>query len=337
MATAGRRADPPLELVLFEEAYRFDFFQAVRLLERLQPGGVPVGGKPGREVVRIRTRPSLSFPASAIHQLNRPEGAEGRAIMAVAFMGLTGPLGVLPVCYTELVMDRLRAGDRALAAFLDLFHHRLVSFFYRAWEKYRPAIAYERSRARPPEADGAANGRAATTAPPDAFSDYLFHLIGLGTRPLRGRHTFADAGLLAYAGLFAQRHRPAVVLEALLRGYFGLTIEVHQFVGQWLRLDPGDRSTIGASGAHNALGRGALLGERVWDEQGKFRLRVGPLSFAQFQEHQPDRPLFRALAEMARLFVDAEFAFDVQLVLKAAEVPSSRLSSGPDGGTRLGR
>jgi type VI secretion system protein ImpH len=319
MATPGRGADPPLEQVLFEEAYRFDFFQAVRLLERLQRDRVPVGGKPGREVARFKARASFSFPPSAIHHLNRPEGPDGTATMTVAFMGLTGPLGVLPICYTELVLERLRAGDRSLATFLDLFHHRMVSFFYRAWEKYRPAVAYERGH--------------------DPFTQYLFHLIGLGREsgPLRQRHSFADEGLLSYSGLFAQRHRPAVVLEALLGEYFGLPIAVLQFVGQWLRLDPADRSIVGASGAHNALGRSFILGERVWDEQGKFRLRVGPLSFEQFQEHQPDRPAFRALAEMARLFVDAEFDFDVQLVLKAEEVPASRLSSDPGAGARLGR
>jgi type VI secretion system protein ImpH len=138
MATPGRRADPPLEQTLFEEAYRFDFFQAVRLLERLQPDCVPVGGRPGREAVRFRARASLSFPASAIHQLDRPDGPDTPVAMTVAFMGLTGPSGVLPICYTELLMNAIRAGDRTLAAFLDLFHHRLISFFYRAWEKYRP-------------------------------------------------------------------------------------------------------------------------------------------------------------------------------------------------------
>lgn len=334
MATPGRRADPPLEQTLFEEAYRFDFFQAVRLLERLQPDRLPVGGKAGREIVRFQARASLSFPASSIHHLSRAEGSATPAVMTVAFMGLTGPSGVLPLCYTELLMERVRAGDRALTAFLDLFGHRLISFFYRAWEKYRPAIASERGGAsaqdRPALADARSN---------DRFTQYLFHLIGLGREsgPLRQRHAFADQGLLPYTGLFAQRHRPAVVLEALLRDAFSLPVEVHQFTGQWLRLDPTDRSIVGAAGANNALGASMILGERVWDRQGKFRLSLGPLSFAQFQEYQPDGPSFRPLAELARQFVDGEFDFDVQLVLKAEEVPASRLSSDPGGGARLGR
>ena len=120
-----------------------------------------------------------------------------------------------------------RAGDRTPAAFLDLFNHRLISLFYRAWEKYRPFL---RARA-------AARG----TAP----RRHLFDLIGLGLEPLRDRHTFPDDALPYYAGFFAHRHRPAVVLGRPPGDYFGLPIEVVQFVGQWLPpgaggpLDPG--------------------------------------------------------------------------------------------------
>ena len=75
-----------------------------------------------------------------------------------------------------------------------------------------------------------------------------------------------------------------------------------------------------------------VLGGRVWDEQGKFRLRVGPLTFARFRELLPGGASLRPLAQMARLFVDAEFDFDVQLVLKADEVPECKLSSSPGRG-----
>jgi type VI secretion system protein ImpH len=321
MATPGRRADPPLERTLFEEPYRFDFFQAVRLLERLAPDRAPVGrdGPLSREVVRYLARISLVFPPSAIDHLERSdESSASPPEMTVNFLGLTGPSAVLPHVYTELLLERRRQGDATLAAFLDLLHHRLVSLFYRAWEKHHPYVGYERGR-------------------DDRFSDHLLHVIGLGPASLRGRHEFPDALPLSYAGLFARRHRPAAVLEGLLRDAFRLPVEVIPFVGQWLALEPGDRSTIGRAGAHNALGESLVLGGRVWDEQGKFRLRLGPLSFEQFRAHLPDGDAFRPLAQMARLFVDAEFAFDVQLVLKADEVPDCRLSSAAGAGARLGR
>jgi type VI secretion system protein ImpH len=321
MATPRGGADPPLERTLFEEPYRFDFFQAVRLLERLQPGRAAVGrdGPPAREVVRFLARPGFVFPASAIDGLVTPEGSESAPAMTVNFLGLTGPSGVLPHVYTELVQTRQRAGDSALAAFLDLFNHRLLSLFYRAWEKHRVAA-------------GAAEGEG-----DDQFEGHLFALLGLGLRPLRNRHSFPDRALPTYAGFFARRHRPAVVLEELLRDYFGLPMEVVQFSGQWLRLTPGDLSTLARRGANNALGVSLVVGSRVWDEQGKIRLRLGPLSFAEFRAYLPDGPGFRALVEMTRLFVDAEFDLDVQLVLKADEVPRCHLSSRPGAGARLGR
>src|SRR4051812_862350 len=197
MATPSRRTDAPLEQVLFEEPYRFDFFQAVRLLGRLAPDRAPVGreGPPDREVVRFSSRLSLDFPASAIHDLERPQDPDDPPAMTVAFMGLTGPSGVLPRFYTELLMARRRAGDRTPAAFFDVFDHRAVSLFHRAWEKYRFVVARERGEA-------------------DQFSEAIFQLIGLGAGVMRGRHVFPDDVLLFYSGFFAQRHRPAVVLEA---------------------------------------------------------------------------------------------------------------------------
>jgi type VI secretion system protein ImpH len=159
----------------------------------------------------------------------------------------------------------------------------------------------------------------------------------MGTRGLRHRHEFPDESLLYYAGHFARRRRPAAVLEDVLRDAFGLPVEVRQFVGQWLRLAPADRSTVGKSGAHNQLGTSMVLGGRVWDEQGKFRLRVGPLTFARFRELLPGGASLRPLAQMARLFVGGEFDFDVQLVLKGDEVPDCKLSSTRGAGACLGR
>lgn len=319
MATAGGRTDPPLEQLLLEEPYRFDFFQAVRLLSRLRPGGAPVGheGPAAREVARFLAHLSLSFPASPIERVEREDPAATPALV-VNFLGLMGPSGVLPHVYTELMIERERQGDTTLSAFLDIFNHRLISLFYRAWEKHHFCVAHERGGDEPLARD-------------------LFSLIGLGTPPLRARQEFPDRALLPYAGFFARRHRPAVVLEALLQDYFGLPIAVEQFAGRWLELEPGDRSTLGASGRHNALGVSLVVGTRVWDEQGMIRLRVGPLTFAQFRALLPDGPDFRPLVQMARLFVDMEFEFDVQLVLKAEEVPECRLASEGDDGACLGR
>lgn len=324
MATQSRRSNPSLEDELFEEGFRFDFFQAVRVLERLYPHRQPVGrdANPSREVVRFRSRLSLSFPPSAIHEVVQAEDGSGPAQMTVAFMGLTGPLGVLPRHYTELLLERVRRKDQTLRDFLDLFNHRFISLFYRAWEKYRFPISYERAVAR---REGY-----------DPFSLYLFDLIGMGTKGLRGRLEVGDEALLFYAGLLAQHPRSASALAGLLQDYFGVPVRVAQFIGQWLSLSKENRSRLGPGEANNALGVSAIAGSRVWDQQAKFRLRVGPLTFAEFCQFLPEGNTFRPLVQFARFFVGQEFDFEVQLILRAAEVPWCRLGGMGESAPRLG-
>lgn len=322
---------PALAERMFAEPFRFQFFQAVKLLERLLPARLPVGRvsedgqvvAPSREVARFRTRATLRFPPSQIHELKRGEsGAEADSgdppQMEVAFMGLTGPLGVLPNVYTELLIDRVRRKDRALHEFLDLFNHRFISFFYRAWEKYRFPVAYERS---PGEGQ---------------FTSSLFALINIGTRGLRNRMSLPDEGLLRYGGLIAQRPHSVSAIAAIVGDYFGVTATIEQFAGQWLRLDSESVTRLGR--ANSSLGASAVAGARVWDCQSKFRMRLGPLSYRQFADFLPQGTAYRPVVDLIRLLAGQEFDFDVQLVLKAEEVPGSSADARARGdkNTRLG-
>ncbi len=295
--------------VLFSEGYRFEFFQAVRLLERLARDRDPVGGTglPSHEAVRFRTRVSLEFPASAIHEIRDSERPGAPPDMVVAFLGMTGPMGVLPHPYTELLLQRVRQKDEALWEFLDIFNHRLLSFFYRAWEKHRFPISYERT------------GQ-------DAFTEYLFDLIGMGTPGLRGRMQVPDQALLFYAGLIGQKPHSAAAIQAVLRDYFGVPVALRQFHGQWLALDPAFRSRIGT--ANSTLGGDMVCGARVFNAQSKFRVRLGPLSLRQFESFLPDGRSHRPVGEWTRFLAGMEFDFDVQLVLRKEEVPPCQLGGG---------
>jgi type VI secretion system protein ImpH len=251
--------------------------------------------------------------------------------MVAADLSLTGPSGPLPYSYTELLLERAQERDHSMAAFLDLFHHRLLSLFYRAWERTRPALALERAQ---DESHSSRNGQAGVQ---DEFSAYLFALMGLGMPALRHRHDFPDEALLFYVGLFAQQHRSAATLEAFLRDFFGLPIEVVTFVEQRLRLTPTDRSRLGAPGGNNRLGVDLIVGDRPRDVAGKFRLRIGPLSLGRLRELSPEGPLFRRVVQMTRLFAGSSLTFDVQFVLRAKDVPECRLVSARGAGTTLGR
>lgn len=341
----GGRDDSALSDLLFAEGHRFEFFQAVRILSSLgrqhsesdDSSRWPVGEDhfPERETVRFRAWPSLSFAAGQVVEIRQPlpdanadPPQSPPPEMTVSFWGLTGPHGVLPQHYTTLLLSRLRVRDNALRDFFDLFTHRSLSLFYRAWEKYRFYLGYERVRTNP------------AGAQEDLFTACLYCLVGLGAGGLRHRVSVDDETFLYYGGLFAQRPRSAIALEQMLADYFQLPVQVIQFQGQWLQLSAEDLSRTagpgGSSGQNMQLGRTLVIGERVWDVECKFRVRVGPLSYRQFQRFMPLADLLTPLIDMARCYVGPHFDFDVQPVLKAKEVPACRLGGPAASGARLG-
>lgn len=322
---------------LFTEGPQFDFFQAVRLLERIYPQRRAVGtdALPDSEVIRFRALLSLSFPPSAVYSIAPPDSEHAAVQLVQTFFGLTGPSGALPRHYTQLLLDLGRdvrgPERRSLGDWLALFDHRLISLFYRAWEKYRFFVPYERG--------------AALLEEPDTFTQALFSFIGLGDRRLRGRLRVAcpgpdpcepervvaridDLALLYYGGLLTQRPRNACNLQALLADYFQVPLRVLQFRGQWLQLERDSQTCLGASGV---LGVDAVAGDRVWDVQAQFRIRIGPVGRAQFEDLLPDgapvpqRKSMFLLCQLTRFFVGPELDFDVQIVLQASAVPACRL------------
>jgi type VI secretion system protein ImpH len=323
MATPGGGSDSPVDLseveeLLRSEPYRFEFFQAIRLLERMAPDRKPLGRftNPSDEVARLGAYPSLSFPASEIQSIDWPEGKPPS--LAVNFMGVTGPQGPLPHFYTTLMLARLRSGDRTLRDFLDLFHHRMLSFFYQAWEKYRFAVSYERGER-------------------DRFSHHLLDLIGLGTLGLQERLAVPDDAFLFFAGILGQRPHSAHALELLLNDYFEVPFEVIQLVGGWFRLDDTTECCIGGrSTPSEQLGLGAVVGDEVWNQQARARVRIGPLDLENYLDFLPNGSAYESLRALLRFWTNEEIDFEVQLILEREEVPRCQLGGEGDGAPQLG-
>jgi len=323
MGANGGRTSASVKESLFTRGYEYEFFQAVRLLERLFPDRKQVGttAKPEEEFTRFVTyanggdfaqsQLAMAFPASPIHDIKHCENSPDPARMVIAFLGLTGTQGVLPLCYTEQLLESKAAKDNSLAAFFDLFNHRLVSLFYRAWQKYRLPILYEIAALRKEQ--------------PDAVTHYLFDLIGMGTAGLQGRLDIPDESLLLYAGLIAQRPHSASAMRGILHDYFSLPVEIDQCLGSWYELEDADRCYLSDDLERNQLGVGSFIGDEVWDQQARFRIRVGPVGLERFKEFLPDSRAMKTFVGFTRFLVGQSMVFDVQVSLRAKEVPYFRL------------
>ena len=325
---------------LLRDGYRFDFFQAVRLLERHYQQRAqqspdrrryPVGQDyPLREVAHLRALPSLGFPAQMIDSVGETDelalhGDDPLLEMTVTFIGLFGPSGVLPQHYTSMLLSRLREKDYALRDFLDLFNHRTISLFYRAWEKYRLPFMYERSHFHADE--------------DDLFTFCLYSLVGLSGQSMRDRSGIDDEAFLYYSGHFSHRPPTASALERMVAEFFDLPIAVEQFCGGWLRLPPGELTrlqSVKSRQSYNYLGDSAVIGERVWDVQGRFRIVVGPVTAEQFRNLIPSGDAIGPLVKMARSYVGIEYDFDVMVVLPPSEVPHCGLGVENPDAPRLG-
>lgn len=320
---AAAAGDSPVARLL-REPHRFGFHQAVRLLERwIDAAELPPDDRPA---LRFCNSVSLSFPASEIAGLDvdasardaapddlRPDpGAWRRIRMTPAFMSLLGAGGALPLAYSEQFIAReVQQRDGAARAFLDIFLHRAVSLFHQAWLKYRLPLHFEADRR-------------------NRYLPLALSLAGLGQPALRdrleaGRGGVADDTLAFYAGLLQRRTTSALHLQRVLADYFGVPVRIEQFVGRWFRLDRDNQSALGDR--NMALGRDAVVGERVWQRDLRVRVVLGPLDAAQQHRFLPGRPGQLALQRLLALAGGNGLDHEVRLCLRADAVSPTRLAS----------
>ena len=310
MGSETRQSNPGLMRALEDTPFAFSFFQAVQLLQRYL-GGIPVGGvgPASQESLRLVSAASMSFPAADLVTIE-PGTARGskqpRYRLTTSFLGLYSSDSPLPTFYTEDVFWN-EDDQKAVRDFLDIFHHRILSLFYRAWEKYRLAVQFK--------PDGT-----------DDCSRRLFSLLGLGTAELIGSTGLPSVRLLHYAGLLTRKPHSASLLAGMLRDYFSLpAIAVKQCVERWTPIDQAQRNRLGAT--NSTLGNDMSIGARVRDCSGKFRVVVGPLAFSDYQRFLPESKDYAAMINLVRFYASDRLDFDLELKLRADDTPPFRLSS----------
>lgn len=315
MATAQRRSRLALIQRLLDKPQRFEFFQAVRLLENTTAHN---GGDVGR-ALHYRGNYSLHFSGADIAAIEALPATGERAqpgwSMRVNLLSLTGSTGVLPHHYSELLLQRLRERDDTLREFLDLFNDRIVALFYQAWKKYRLPMVYESHRLQQRRGS-------------DPVTQALRALVGIGTPQLTERLSLDPEALIGFGGVFSRLIKSAVGLENILRHYLQLDIKVEQFQGQWLELPDDLRSRLpgdGLGGMNNQLGVNAMVGRHCWQLQSKFRVRIRHLTYAQLMQLAPGSARLHNLKMLTQLVAGTELDFDIVLETAREDLPPMQL------------
>lgn len=293
---------------LVDEPYRFDLFFALRTVQAHHPELPRLGtaARPRSEPIRMGQDPSLSFAPAAIAGVLPATAGQPERLMIWSF-GLYGPNGPMPTHITEYVRDRLyHQGDATLARFSDVFHHRLMLLFFRAWSDTQPTVSLDRP------------GN-------DTFGRHLGSLIGLGVASHRERDQVPDHAKWFLAGHMSRQTRNPEGLQRALQIYFDCDVRLDEFCLHYLELDPDQQTRLSRVPANGQLGIDTVLGSRVPDAQSKFHLRIGPLRLAQYRQFLPGQPSFQALVDWVRNYLGIEYAWDIRLVLHQDDVPAVQL------------
>ncbi len=332
----GWRSSLSVSEWLFAEGYRFEFIQALRLLEQLGASishNPPGELAPGHEPFQLRSDVGFNFPPSEVRSVSSGATPDVKPELITNFFSLAGSAAPLPDWIAELLIQQARNRDTGIRDFLDIFHHRLLTLLYRVRLRHRPWL-------EPTLTDSNRTSQTRTSnqiRAQNRMSGYLLAFTGLGLPELRNRLPIGDEELLPYAGLLWQRPRSMVGLERILAHAFSVHIRSRQMIGLWRRIERDDWTRLGtlhlgrqrftqSRGQNNALGHTTVLGTRTWDSQGRFDIIVGPLSLAQFQSFLPGEASHKKLTALVRFYAGDLLDCGIRLSIAPAEVPATRLS-----------
>lgn len=315
----------------FAEPYKFDFYQAVKLIEGWvralrrdfgegEPEPVGSGSDPDTDAISFRANTAFDFRPSDIRDIDLDPRDGDVPLMEVDFMSLTGARGPLPHFYTDLIRNRRRLGDTAMRDFFDIFNHRAISMLYRVRQRNRPTLQTGPVTDHPVARYLLSYSGLRGDALEKHFNDYVEDddPNTPPTAPITARD------LIYYAGLFWHRSRSMHGLEQMLSHFYGFPVDGRQLQGRWITLAPEARSALTTGQRHNRLGVSAVAGSRIWDPQSGFELRLGPLGWRDFVDFLPSGRKFESFSRLTKYYVRGAFDFSTRITVKAEEIYPNR-------------
>lgn len=294
-----------LEKKIHCKPYRFGFYHTLRCLENAHLNKPKIGEslRPSDDILRLSQSLSMSFSSSTLSSFNVSSDNKF-ASLEVNFFGLFGPNGPLPLHLTEYAHDRLHhANDPTFSAFIDMFHHRLLSLFYRSWANSQPTVHFDR-----PETD--------------RFRVYMGSLFGLGMPSLQNRDAMPDFAKLYFAGRLSSGTKNVEGLVSIIKYFFDVQASIKEFVGEWMPIPENTQFKLGEMAEASLLGENTILGDAVWQCQQKFKINIGPLNLTEYEKFSQGGERHKQLCAIIRNYVGDAFNWDITLILKRQDIPS---------------
>lgn len=289
---------------LQSEPWRFDYFTVLRHLERTFADRPRIGDSAARreDFVQLGQDPFMDFPASNLARVVLNDDKPLKVF--VKYLGLLGPQGALPLATTEEAYHYVLSQDDAFPRFLDVFNHRFIQLFFRAWADSRPIVQHDRPKA-------------------DRFIAYIGSAIGVGSKPYQDLDSVPDAAKLGFAGLMGAQAKCASRLAGAVCGLFNVKAEVEEFVGSRLMIEAAEWTILG--GRYNRLGEDMLLGRTVFSVQDKIRVRIFTKNLAQYIRFLPTGDLCEPLADLVFFYNGEQLDWDVELAIPTGAVEPIRI------------
>jgi type VI secretion system protein ImpH len=290
-----------------DELYQQGFAPLLRYLDANAPLAARIGYSvsPKQDCVRFGQTPLLHFHASAFTEV-RFGAVNGDFKLKNSYWGMFGINGPLPSHLTEYAIERnYRLKDKTLAEFLDVFHHRFISLFYRAWADAEPTVSHDR-----PEQD--------------TFKRMINAFSGdVGA----GHDSFnQNKNIHQYlSGLFSQKNRSSQTLRQLLSETLHLDVAIEEFQGRWCAIEPSEQSRLGQANA--TLGMDTIAGGRTYQRSFSFAINIGPVNYDQYIGLLNNKQRIKNIIKLTQKAVGQEYEFSINVLLKAYQTKPCQLGA----------
>jgi type VI secretion system protein ImpH len=297
-------APPPIIEDLGGFLKQYDFYAVMRLLESQSQTRFGTTKTPEKDPILLGQTVHMHFAPSSIDKLRKTNKSSW---LDVFFFGLTGPNGPLPTHLTERIFKQQKEQrDTTTVDFLNIFHHRLLSLYYRAWANKDPIIQYDLHEK-------------------DTFRTYIGCLAGYGLPALKDRDSLPDHAKLKFTAFLGGKTRHISGLTKLIESIFGIKAKIKEFSGEWLTIPTQHRCILKEKHYAKRLGQSTTLGKYSWQCQYKFKVTLGPLDLQTYESFLPNTHKIKQLNDAIRNYVGIEFDWEIIPTLQQSQVPSLKL------------